>query len=136
MNDPIPVAVSISPCCRRTSNAFRTVSTDTPVASAIDCVVAQRLARTLCTHCKRRTIISAGVLCDLDLLATLPTRELVSGLAEVVKCGFIADPRILEIIEADPAAAVTAGNPAEHELIERSVRVKADVVGVDLTEQI
>jgi type IV pilus assembly protein PilB len=34
------------------------------VASAIDCVVAQRLARTLCTHCKRRTIISAQVLRD------------------------------------------------------------------------
>jgi len=34
------------------------------VASAIDCVVAQRLARTLCTHCKRRAIISADVLRD------------------------------------------------------------------------
>jgi type IV pilus assembly protein PilB len=34
------------------------------VASAIDCVVAQRLARTLCTHCKRRTIITADVLRD------------------------------------------------------------------------
>jgi type IV pilus assembly protein PilB len=32
------------------------------VASALECVVAQRLARTLCSHCKRRTIISAEVL--------------------------------------------------------------------------
>jgi type IV pilus assembly protein PilB len=32
------------------------------VASAIDCVVAQRLARRLCPNCKRRTIISAEVL--------------------------------------------------------------------------
>jgi type IV pilus assembly protein PilB len=32
------------------------------VASAIDCVVAQRLARTLCSNCKERTIISAEVL--------------------------------------------------------------------------
>ena len=32
------------------------------VASAIDCVVAQRLARTLCQHCKRRTILSAEML--------------------------------------------------------------------------
>ena len=32
------------------------------VASAIDCVVAQRLARTLCQHCKRRTILSAEIL--------------------------------------------------------------------------
>jgi type IV pilus assembly protein PilB len=34
------------------------------VASAVDCIVAQRLTRTLCTHCKRRTIISADVLRD------------------------------------------------------------------------
>jgi type IV pilus assembly protein PilB len=34
------------------------------VASAIECVVAQRLARTLCSHCKRRTIIAAEVLRD------------------------------------------------------------------------
>jgi type IV pilus assembly protein PilB len=34
------------------------------IASALDCVVAQRLARTLCAHCKRRTIISSDVLRD------------------------------------------------------------------------
>ena len=32
------------------------------VASAVDCVVAQRLARTLCQHCKERTILTADVL--------------------------------------------------------------------------
>jgi type IV pilus assembly protein PilB len=32
------------------------------VASALECVVAQRLARTLCSHCKRRMIIDAAVL--------------------------------------------------------------------------
>ena len=47
----------------------------------------------------------AGVLCDLAALETLPRNELVSGLAEVVKCGFIADPAILDLVEADPAAA-------------------------------
>jgi type IV pilus assembly protein PilB len=34
------------------------------VASAVDCVIAQRLCRTLCSHCKERTIISAAVLLD------------------------------------------------------------------------
>jgi type IV pilus assembly protein PilB len=34
------------------------------IASAIDCVVAQRLARMLCTHCKRRTIVPAQALRD------------------------------------------------------------------------
>jgi 3-dehydroquinate synthase len=77
----------------------------------------------------------AGVLCDLGMLATLPVADYVAGLAEVVKCGFIADPAILDLIEADPAAAARPGSPVERELVERSVRVKAEVVGEDLTEQ-
>jgi 3-dehydroquinate synthase len=77
----------------------------------------------------------AGVLCDLATLETLPPNDYLAGLAEVVKCGFIADPAILDLIEKDPAAAARAGNPAERELVERSVRVKAEVVSEDLTEQ-
>ncbi|MDT4939814.1 MAG: 3-dehydroquinate synthase [Pseudonocardiales bacterium] len=77
----------------------------------------------------------AGVLCDLDRLETLPPDDYVAGLAEVVKCGFIADPVILELIERDPAAVVVAGNPVELELIERTIRVKSEVVSADLTEQ-
>jgi 3-dehydroquinate synthase len=76
-----------------------------------------------------------GVLCDLATLETLPPSDYVAGLAEVVKCGFIADPAILDLIEADPAAAALAGNAVERELVERSVRVKAHVVGEDLTEK-
>jgi 3-dehydroquinate synthase len=80
----------------------------------------------------------AGVLCDVDVLATLPQADLVAGLAEVVKCGFIADPVILDLVEAavraDPAVARSAANPYLRELIERAVRVKADVVAADLRE--
>ena len=76
----------------------------------------------------------AGVLCDLATLETLPGNDLVAGLAEVVKCGFIADPAILDLVEADPAAARTAGTPQLRELVERAVRVKADVVTRDLRE--
>jgi type IV pilus assembly protein PilB len=39
------------------------------LASAIDCIVAQRLARTLCPHCKKRVIIPAAVLRDHGLNA-------------------------------------------------------------------
>ena len=77
----------------------------------------------------------AGVLCDLDALASLPRADYVAGLAEVVKCGFIADPAILDLVEADPAAATHAGSAVERELVERSLQVKARVVGEDLTEQ-
>jgi 3-dehydroquinate synthase len=76
----------------------------------------------------------AGVLCDVDVLATLPEADLVAGLAEVIKCGFIADPRILDLVESDPAAARRADNPRLRELIERAIRVKADVVAADLKE--
>jgi 3-dehydroquinate synthase len=76
----------------------------------------------------------AGVLCDLDALGTLPAADLVAGLAEVVKCGFIADPRILELIEGDPAGAADPDSAVLRELVERAVRVKAEVVSVDLKE--
>jgi 3-dehydroquinate synthase len=76
----------------------------------------------------------AGVLCDLDALDTLPAGDLAAGLAEVVKCGFIADPAILDLIEADPAAAADPRGAVLPELIERAVRVKAHVVGADLRE--
>ena len=76
------------------------------------------------------------VLCDPDWLATQPRPDYVSGLAEVIKCGFIADPRILKLVEADPAAAVdpTADPGLTLELIARAVQVKAEVVAADLTE--
>ena len=76
----------------------------------------------------------AGVLCDLDLLESLPSAELVSGLAEVVKCGFIADPEILALVEAGPADALKPGSPVLRELVERAIHVKVDVVVGDLKE--
>ena len=75
-----------------------------------------------------------GVLCDLAALESLPRRDVAAGLAEVVKCGFIADPVILELIETDPAGALNLG-PRTAELIRRAVQVKADVVGEDLREE-
>ncbi|WP_242902017.1 3-dehydroquinate synthase [Actinomadura terrae] len=76
----------------------------------------------------------AGVLCDLATLVTMPHEDYISGLAEVVKAGFIADPKILELVEADPAAAASPAGPATRELVERAVQVKADVVSSDLKE--
>jgi 3-dehydroquinate synthase len=76
----------------------------------------------------------AGVLCDLATLRTLPVRDLVAGLAEVTKTGFIADPRILELVETDAAGATAWDSPVLRELVERSVAVKARVVTEDLKE--
>ncbi len=75
-----------------------------------------------------------GVLADLSTLETVPLHDYVSGLAEVIKCGFIADPAILDLIEADPEAARTPAGPHTVELIRRAIQVKADVVSGDLKE--
>ena len=75
-----------------------------------------------------------GVLCDLDALATLPRLDIVAGLAEAIKGGFIADAAILDLVESDPDAATDPASPVLREIIERKIAVKADVVARDLKE--
>ena len=55
-------------------------------------------ARTSSARSTRRP----GCCATSTTLETLPRNDFVAGLAEVVKCGFIADPVILDLIEADP----------------------------------
>ncbi|MFH9724735.1 3-dehydroquinate synthase [Streptomyces sp. NPDC017254] len=76
----------------------------------------------------------AGVLCDLAALDSLPVHDYVSGLAEIIKAGFIVDPVILDLIEEDPQAARTPDGPHTAELLVRSIKVKAEVVSGDLKE--
>ncbi|HEX7538207.1 MAG TPA: 3-dehydroquinate synthase [Dermatophilaceae bacterium] len=76
----------------------------------------------------------AGVVCDLQMLETLPEREWESGMAEVIKCGFIADPVILDLVEGHPQSLERWRSPVVRELIERAVEVKARVVTKDLRE--
>lgn len=75
-----------------------------------------------------------GVLCDLDVLPGLPAREMRSGMAEVVKCGFIADPTILDLVEAAPDAISDPTSPIVAELITKGIAVKARTVAGDLRE--
>ncbi len=76
-----------------------------------------------------------AVVADLDVLGGLGKNDVAAGLAEVVKGGFIADERILEIIEEDPSAVLDVTSEAFREVVERKIRVKAEVVSEDLTEQ-
>jgi 3-dehydroquinate synthase len=76
----------------------------------------------------------AAVLIDLATLETLPRNEIVAGMAEIVKAGFIADPVILDLIEADPDAALDPTGAVLPELIRRAVAVKAEVVAADERE--
>lgn len=74
------------------------------------------------------------VIIDLDTLLTLPKNEILAGFGEVVKYGFIADPRILEIIESSVDIATDPTSAEFQELIERSVAIKARVVSEDFKE--
>ena len=98
--------------------------------------------------------VPESVWCDTEYLRTLPRHDLVAGLAEVVKCGFIRDTRILEVVEANVSLLAAAREqdgdrsapgddttvlsddamPVLEEAMARAIQVKADVVGADLRE--
>jgi shikimate kinase/3-dehydroquinate synthase len=75
-----------------------------------------------------------GVLCDPSLEATEPARGYASALAEVVKTALIGDAALLDLLETQ-VESVTARDPGlVAEIVRRSVRVKARVVGLDERE--
>jgi 3-dehydroquinate synthase len=76
----------------------------------------------------------SAVVADLDVLAGLDRRDVAAGFGEIVKCGFIAEPEILDIIERDVAVATNPESDDFDRLVELSVSVKARVVGADFTE--
>ena len=75
-----------------------------------------------------------AVYCDIDVLKTLSVNEIRAGFAEVVKCGFIADETILEILENDIETAIDPTRPEFQKLIELSVGIKSKVVSSDFLE--
>jgi len=75
------------------------------------------------------------VLADLDVLASLPEREMRAGYAEVLKYGLLGDFGFFEWLEVN-GRAVVAGEPAAlGEAVARSVAMKAEIVARDETEQ-
>jgi len=98
--------------------------------------------------------VPESVWCDTEFLRTLPRHDLVAGLGEVVKAGFIRDLAILDLVEAnmsllaasgaqsgdrtasgaDTSTLADAALPVLEEAMARAIQVKADVVGADLRE--
>ena len=74
------------------------------------------------------------VICDLFSLDTLPQRELLAGLAEVIKYGPIADADFLSWLEANMDALLARDRSALKHAIQRSCEIKAWVVGQDEKE--
>ena len=69
----------------------------------------------------------AKVIVNIGFLKTLGDRDLRAGMAEVAKCGFISDLKILDLISEDWRANIP-------ELVSRSIAVKAQVVSRDFKE--
>jgi 3-dehydroquinate synthase len=74
------------------------------------------------------------VFIDAVALRTLPQRELIGGMAEVVKYGVIADPDLFEYVERHVNDAVGGKLDVLEQIVLRSARIKADVVGKDERE--
>lgn len=77
----------------------------------------------------------SAVLMDLSLLKTLPKREYLSGLAEVLKYGFILSDEFLIWLEANREKILALDFEVVSEMIYRACSFKRDVVNQDETEQ-
>lgn len=75
-----------------------------------------------------------AVVADLEFLPGLPKNDVISGVAEIVKCGFIAEPRILELISQDLTTAIDPTSDVFSSIVELAIRVKARVVSEDFKE--
>jgi 3-dehydroquinate synthase len=75
-----------------------------------------------------------AVFADIDVLQTLPDRELRAGLFESVKAGIIRDPALFRFMEQNAAAILRREPAALERVIAASIRMKANVVGIDERE--
>jgi 3-dehydroquinate synthase len=75
-----------------------------------------------------------AVVIDPTWLETLTDRDFSAGMAEVIKCGFIKDSKILEITASRDVASLRSDQQTVVELIYRAAKVKAEVVSVDFKE--
>jgi len=76
-----------------------------------------------------------GVVIDTETLTTLPAREYLSGLAEVVKYGVILDADFFAYLEANDAGCVERKPEVVREIVARSCELKALVVSQDEREE-
>ncbi|MGH9585540.1 MAG: 3-dehydroquinate synthase [Acidobacteriaceae bacterium] len=75
-----------------------------------------------------------AVFADVDVLKTLPPRELRAGLFESVKAGIIRDPSLFRFLETNRESILACDSAALQRVIASSVAMKAEVVGIDERE--
>jgi 3-dehydroquinate synthase len=114
----------------------RVVQIPTTLVAQVDASVG---GKTAVNHPKGKNLIGtfyqpALVLADISMLRTLQMRDLIGGLAEVVKYGVIADERLFRYVEAHAAELLARDLTALERVVVASVRIKAGVVGKDERE--
>ena len=112
------------------------VAIPTTVAGAVDAAIG---GKTAINSDYGKNLIGAfhspiKVIIDLDWFSTLSDRDFAAGLAEVVKCGFIADGKILDLLRGKKVSDLRREQSLVKELVERSVKVKSEVVSQDFKE--
>jgi 3-dehydroquinate synthase len=95
--------------------------------------------KTAVNHPKGKNLIGTFyqpklVYIDVATLRTLPKRELIGGMAEVVKYGIIADPELFGYVETHVDDVLDCRLDVMEQIVLRSARIKADVVGKDERE--
>jgi len=90
-------------------------------------------------HSRGKNLIGAFwqprlVFVDTDLLKTLPRREFVAGMAEVIKHGLIRDASYFEFLEREIEKVLADDAEAMGHVVEGSCGIKADIVGQDERE--
>ena len=112
------------------------IAIPTTVAGAVDAAIG---GKTAINSDYGKNLIGAfhspiKVIIDLDWFITLSDRDFAAGLAEVVKCGFIADGKILDLLRGKKTSEIRKDLSLVKELVERSVKVKGEVVSQDFKE--
>lgn len=74
------------------------------------------------------------VLISPTCLESLPDREFIAGLAEIVKYGILVDPYLFEILENEAHAILFRDPKILEMIIQRCCRIKADIVQKDEKE--
>ena len=95
--------------------------------------------KTAIDHDKGKNLIGAFhqprlVLCDLDVLKTLPAREIRCGYAEIIKYGLLGDAAFFDWLEAHDADVLALEPAAILHAVARSVEMKAEIVAADERE--
>jgi 3-dehydroquinate synthase len=95
--------------------------------------------KTAIDHEKGKNLIGAFwqprlVLCDLDILKTLPAREIRCGYAEIIKYGLLGDKTFFDWLEANDDKVLALEPEAILHAVARSVEMKAEIVAADERE--